>query len=283
MDLPELDNLSAFTVEVKNHIAHLELCRPDQLNTMNQDFWLELPKIIHAIDNASIARVIVLSSTGKHFTAGMDLSVFSNLEQADREESARSAEALRRWILQLQAVFNALEQCRLPVLAAIQGGCIGGGVDMIAAADCRYCTEDSFFVIKETQLGIVADLGTLQRLPTLMPEGLVRELAYTGRKMLAQEALESGFVNAVYADHSAMMTGVMAVAKQIASNSPLTVTGTKELLNYGRNHGVDEGLNYTATWQAGMFRNTDLIESMQAQQEHRKADYLPIGPLAFKL
>ncbi len=283
MDLPELDNLSAFTVEVNDHIAHLELCRPDQLNTMNQDFWLELPKIIHAIDNASIARVIVLSSTGKHFTAGMDLSVFANLEQVDKEEPARSAEALRRWILQLQAVFNALEQCRLPVLAAIQGGCIGGGVDMTAAVDCRYCTEDSFFVIKETQLGIVADLGTLQRLPKLMPEGLVRELAYTSRKMLAQEALESGFVNAVYPDHSTMMAGVMAVAKQIASNSPLTVTGTKELLNYGRNHGVDEGLNYTATWQAGMFRNTDLIESMQAKQEQREADYLPIEPLAFKL
>jgi enoyl-CoA hydratase len=154
---------------------------------------------------------------------------------------------------------------------------------MTAAADCRYCTKDSFFVIKETQLGIVADLGTLQRLPKLMPEGLVRELAYTSRKMLAQEALETGFVNTVYADHSTMMAGVMAVAKQIASYSPLTVTGAKELLNYGRNHGVDEGLNYTATWQAGMFRNTDLIESMQARQEQRDADYLPIESLAFKL
>ena len=129
----------------------------------------------------------------------------------------------------------------------------------------------------------MADLGTLQRLPKLMPEGLVRELAYTSRKMLAQEALASGFVNVVYADHSTMIAGVMAIAKQIASNSPLTVTGTKELLNYGRNHGVDEGLNYTATWQAGMFRNTDLIESMQAKQEQREADYLPIEPLAFKL
>mgnify|MGYP001376156339 CR=1 FL=1 len=283
MNLPELQNLSAFNVMVVDHVAHLELCRPDDFNTMNQDFWLELPKIIYAIDNASVARVIVLSSTGKHFTAGMDLSVFANVEEADDGEPARSAEALRRWILQLQAVFNALEQCRLPVLAAIQGGCIGGGVDMTAAVDCRYCTEDSFFVIKETQLGIVADLGTLQRLPKLMPEGLVRELAYTSRKMMAQEALQSGFVNAVYPDQSSMMTAVMAIAQVIASNSPLTVTGTKELLNYGRNHGVDEGLHYTATWQAGMFRNTDLIESMHAKQEQRDPDYLAIASLAFKI
>lgn len=281
--IPELENLKTFKVSIDNHIAHLQLNRPDQLNSMNADFWEELPRVVKAIDHASAARVIVLSSTGKHFTAGMDLEVFAQLGQRFELEQARCAEALRRWILQLQNVLSVLEQCRMPVLTAIQGGCIGGGIDMITAADCRYCTADSFFVIKETELGVLADLGTLQRLPKLIPEGLVRELAYTSRKMLADEALSSGLVNAVYPDQESLLAAVMEVAKSIAAHSPLIVAGTKEMLTYGRNHGVDEGLNYTATWQGGMFRVTDLAEAMNAAQERRDGDYAELESLDFKL
>ncbi|MDA8694347.1 crotonase/enoyl-CoA hydratase family protein [Pseudomonadales bacterium] len=281
--IPELENLKTFKVSIDNHIAHLQLNRPDQLNSMNADFWEELPRVVKAIDHASVARVIVLSSTGKHFTAGMDLEVFAQLGQRFELEQARCAEALRRWILQLQNVLSVLERCRMPVLTAIQGGCIGGGIDMIAAADCRYCTADSFFVIKETELGVLADLGTLQRLPKLIPEGLVRELAYTSRKMLADEALSSGLVNAVYPDQESLLAAVMEVAKSIAAHSPLIVAGTKEMLTYGRNHGVDEGLNYTATWQGGMFRVTDLAEAMSAAQERRDGDYAELESLDFKL
>ena len=171
----------------------------------------------------------------------------------------------------------------MPVLSAVQGGCIGGGIDMIAATDCRYCTADSFFVVKETQLGILADLGTLQRLPKLIPEGLARELVYTSRKMLADEALSAGFVNAVYPDQESLLDAVMAVAKAIAANSPLVVAGTKEMLTYGRNHGVDDGLNYTATWQGGMFRMADLSEAMTATHERRDGDYASLESLDFKI
>ena len=283
MTLPEFDNLNAFNVSIENNIAHLQLKRAEQFNSMNSDFWEELPRIVKAIDHASAARVIVISSTGKHFTAGMDLDVFAHLGQRFDLEPGRCAEALRRWVIQLQDILNVLEECRMPVLSAVQGGCIGGGIDMIAATDCRYCTADSFFVVKETQLGILADLGTLQRLPKLIPEGLARELVYTSRKMLADEALSTGFVNAVYPDQESLLDAVMAVAKAIAANSPLVVAGTKEMLTYGRNHGVDDGLNYTATWQGGMFRMADLSEAMTASHERRDGDYASLESLDFKM
>lgn len=283
MTLPEFDNLNAFNVSIENNIAHLQLKRAEQFNSMNSDFWEELPRIVKAIDHASAARVIVLSSTGKHFTAGMDLDVFAHLGERFDLEPGRCAEALRRWIIKLQDTLSVLEQCRMPVLSAVQGGCIGGGIDMIAATDCRYCTADSFFVVKETQLGILADLGTLQRLPKLIPEGLARELVYTSRKMLADEALSAGFVNAVYPDQESLLDAVMAVAKAIAANSPLVVAGTKEMLTYGRNHGVDDGLNYTATWQGGMFRMADLSEAMTATHERRDGDYASLESLGFKI
>lgn len=283
MTMPEFDNLKAFNVSIENNIAHLQLKRPEQLNSMNADFWDELPRIVKAIDHASAARVIVLSSTGKHFTAGMDLEVFADFGRRFELEPARCAESLRRLVIKLQDVFNVLEQCRMPVLSAVQGGCIGGGIDMIATTDCRYCTADSFFVVKETELGVLADLGTLQRLPKLIPEGLARELVYSSRKMLADEALSSGFVNAVYPDQESLLAAVMDIAKSIAAHSPLIVAGTKEMLTYGRNHGVDDGLKYTATWQGGMFRMADLAEGMAATQERRAGDFADLESLDFKV
>lgn len=268
-------------LEFNNKIAHLILNQPASLNSMNRAFWQELPAAIHAIDQAEDIRVLVISSTGKHFSAGMDLEVFSQPDpRMFGGEASRRAEFMRRLVLELQACFSALENLRMPVLAAIQGGCIGGALDLICACDSRYCTSDAFFTIKETELGITADLGTLQRLPKWISPGLVRELAYTSRHLLADAAKDCGLVNQVFPDQASMLTTVMEIAKQIAAHSPLAVAGSKAMLNYARDHSVADSLNYMATWQAGMFQATDLMESMQAKQAKRATDYAPLHSTA---
>lgn len=268
-------------LEFNNKIAHLILNQPASLNSMNRAFWQELPAAIHAIDQAEDIRVLVISSTGKHFSAGMDLEVFSQPDpRMFGGEASRRAEFMRRLVLELQACFSALENLRMPVLAAIQGGCIGGALDLICACDSRYCTSDAFFTIKETELGITADLGTLQRLPKWISPGLVRELAYTSRHLLADAAKDCGLVNQVFPDQASMLTTVLEIAKQIAAHSPLAVAGSKAMLNYARDHSVADSLNYMATWQAGMFQATDLMESMQAKQAKRATDYAPLHSTA---
>ncbi len=268
-----------FKVETSNHIAHVQLCRPDAMNSMNKAFWVELPQCLRDIEAAAEARVIVISSTGKHFSAGMDLAVFSDPKALPMGgDPGRMGEALRRLVLDLQNSLSALEQVRIPVLAAIQGGCIGGALDMVCAADSRYCSADAYFTIKETELGMTADVGTLQRLPKLMPQGVVRELAYTGRNFGAEEARALGFVNAVYESQQAMLDGVMAIAAKIAANSPLAVSGCKEMLNYSRDHSVDDSLKYMATWQSGMFRPEDMLKTFQAKAQQQLAEYPPLRP-----
>lgn len=265
---------TCFDVTIENKIAHLRLNRPDKLNTLITEFWTELPAIVRQIDEDAAARVIVLSSTGKHFTAGLDLSVLSGHGGGtEKVEIGRARANLRRAILRLQDALSVLEQARMPVLAAIQGGCIGGGVDMTSACDMRYCTEDAFFVIQEINIGIAADVGTLQRLPHLISHGLVRELAYTGRRMPAAEAQAAGLVNQIYPDQPAMLDGVMTIAREIAAKSPLAIWGTKEMLNYARDHSVADGLNHIATWQTGMFQTADTMEALRARRDKREADY----------
>jgi enoyl-CoA hydratase len=261
----------SITSVIEKNIAHIQLNRPDAFNTMDVDFWHDFPQIIDEINNESTARVIVISSTGKHFCAGMDLAVFTQANQHEKIEQGRKNEKLRRTVLKLQACFNALEKVRMPVLMAIQGGCIGGAVDMISAADCRYCTEDAFFSIEEINLGMTADLGTLQRLPKLISIGLVKELAYTGRRMPALEAKTAGLVNNIYADHQSMMAGVMSIAGEIATRSPLAVLGCKEMINYARDHSISDSLDYMAVWQSGMFQpQTDMMETFTAKAEKRR-------------
>lgn len=259
-------SFNSFKVTLADHIAHVQLSRPEALNSMNTDFWLELPQCMRAIEASGEARVIVISSTGKHFSAGMDLGVFTNPKTVPMTgDPGRMGENLRRTVLQLQACLSSLEEVRLPVLTAIQGGCIGGALDMVCAADCRYATADAYFTIKETELGMTADVGTLQRLPKLIPQGVVRELAYTGRKFSAAEAKTHGLVNEVYETQEAMLDAVMTIAKQIAAHSPLAVTGCKEMLNYSRDHSVEDSLKYMATWQSGMFRPNDMMKTFQAK------------------
>jgi enoyl-CoA hydratase/carnithine racemase len=269
----DFSGLTSLSVTIEDKIAHIQLCRPEKLNSMIPEFWAELPAVVRQIDLNSAARVIVISAQGKHFSAGMDLAVFSKMGKDFGGEPARAAERMRRMVLELQDSFNALESCRLPVLAAVQGGAIGGAMNMIAACDSRYCTEDAFFTIKETEIGMTADVGVLQRLPYLMPEGLVRELAYTGRKMDSAEAKTCGLVNQVFEDQETMLESVMSIAAKIAANSPLAVTGCKEMLNYSRDHSVADSLNYMATWQSGMIQMADIKESMEAGQQKRLPEY----------
>ncbi|MFM7067931.1 MAG: crotonase/enoyl-CoA hydratase family protein [Actinomycetes bacterium] len=274
--------VDCFEVSITDHVAHVQLCRPDSLNTMVPEFWTDLPRIVREIDDRAQARVVVISSTGRHFCAGMDLSVFAGegLSDGGVEEAGRRRAHLWMLVQKLQDSFTAFEQVRMPVLAAVQGGCIGGAVDMVTAADMRYCTADAFFCVQEINLGMTADVGTLQRLPKLIPEGIAREYAYTGARMPASEALRYGLVNRVFDDHEALLSGVMAVAQQIAERSPLAIWGTKEMLNFSRDHSVADSLRYMAGWQSGMFQPADMIEEMTAKGEGRSPQFegLPTRP-----
>jgi enoyl-CoA hydratase len=277
-----------FNVDIADNIAHLQLKRPDDLNTMVPEFWRELPDIVREIDDEAKARVIVVSSTGKHFSAGMDLSVFK-AAQGDAPskpmERGRLAANMRRSVLDIQQTFNILDQSRLPILIAIQGGCVGGAIDFASACDCRYATADAFFVVQEINIGMTADVGTFPRLCNLIPQGWVRELAYSGRRLAAQTAKEIGLVNEVFPDQKMMLAHVMGVAKDIAEKSPLAVHGSKVMINYARDHSIADGLDYIATWQAGMYNpETDMREALTARKEKRAGKFenlLPARKAAF--
>ena len=286
---------TCFEITLEDGEAHLQLSRPEARNSMIPEFWSELPAAVNELSDSGEARALVVSSTGRHFTAGMDLSVFTQPDSLfsggpDTDTNAGSGSAgapefgrvraeTRNLALTLQESFSCLEKARMPVLAAVQGGCVGGGVDMVSAADMRYCTADAFFCIQEINIGLTADLGTLQRLPRIIPDGLARELAYTGRRLTADEAKAAGLVNQVYPDHEAMLEGVLAIAQEIAARSPLAIWGSKEMLNYTRDHSVDDGLNYVATWQSGMFHPDDMAEVFAAKAEGRDPAFQNLLPV----
>jgi len=271
-----------FEVTIKNNIAHIVLNRPKKRNSMIHEFWDELPLIVKEIDSNSKARVIVLSSTGPHFTAGLDLSVFGSSiktstdanaqEKLQRQEGARFFDTVKY----MQEAFSCLDNCRLPVLAAIQGGAFGGGVDLITACDMRYMTADGFITIYEINIGMTADVGTFPRITKLIPEGVVKELAYTGRRLTAAEALTHGLINEIYPDHKTMLNGVLKIAAEIATKAPLAVYGSKRIINYARDHSTDDTLDYIGIWNASMLQSAEIKEAIKASAEKREGDFVDL-------
>ena len=271
-------NYESFKYSSEEGVGHLILNKGEDLNKMTMNFWYELPRILDEIDRDASLRVLILSSTGKHFCAGMDLKNFGTLgsdseKKTNVPDKARIGENLYRVAKELQDMLSKLEKLRIPVLAGIQGGCIGGGLDLVTAADMRFASKDAFFCIQEVNIGMAADIGTLQRLPRVIPEGKVRELAYTGRRMPAEEALEAGLVNKVYESHEEMISGLKEMAAVIASKSPLAVYGTKAILNFSRDHTIAEGLEYNALWSGAMLPQEDMAEAMMSNMEKRDPEF----------
>jgi len=261
-------------VTLEQSVAVVEFNRPGRANALDLPMWHELRDAMRWLDGTPEARVGVLRGAGAQFTAGIDLALLAGLsaETADPCDG-RARDKLRRAIIDMQDTISAIERCRKPVLAAIHGACIGGGVDIATACDIRYCSADAVFSVREVDVGLTADVGTLQRLPKLIGEGMARELAYTGRNVDGREALAMGLVNRCYDTPEDLAAGVGGIAAAIAAKSPLAVRGSKEMITYARDHTVADGLNYVATWNAAMLMSADLAEALAAMRERRPAKY----------
>ena len=268
--MAELPNLTRFTLTVDAGVAELTLAVPEALNRMPPAFWEELPAALDALEARGDVRVLIIASTGRHFTAGMDLSAFDG-SGGTPTDRGHAGERSRRHLLKLQDVFSRLERARFPVIAATQGGCVGGGVDLIAACDLRYCRADAFFVIQEINIGLAADVGTLQRLPKLM--------AYTGRRMFAEEAKASGLVNAVFEDQESLLSEVRKIARSIAEKSPLAIHSSKEIMNYARDHTLEDALRYQAVWMGALTQGGELAEAFRAQRAGETPSFKDLPPL----
>ena len=266
--------------EIDNKVGRITLSKPDEFNRMPPAFWSEFPDAIEEMDESGAIRALVISAEGKHFTSGMDTSVFTAGRSGPEYEAGRRGERSRRHIARLQDSFSVIERVRMPVIAAIQGACIGGGVVMISACDMRYCTSDAFFCIQEINIGMAADVGTLQRLPNLIPTGLMRELAYTGRRLFAEEAKSIGLVNEVYDTHSHMLEAVMSIAEEIAKKSPLAVASTKHLLGYGEEHSVSDTLDYQTLWMGSISQGGEMAKYFNAKQQGNEPEFDDLPPLS---
>ena len=273
-----MDKPSCFSLTTEDHIAHLVLSRPEALNTMGPTFWRELDELLTTLHREGTARALVVSSTGKHFSAGMDLQTFGGAIAMD-DASPEGRAAIFDLLTDMQHTFTKLEQLRMPVIFAIQGGCIGGAVDMVTAGCLRYCSADAFFCIQEINIGMVADIGTLQRLPKLLPMALVKELAYTGRRLSAERALAHGLVNAVLPTHEACVAEALQAAQDIASKPPVAIWGSKQVLHYARDHSVEESLQHMGWLQGAIWSNANVHEAIAAMKEKRPAQFPPLAPL----
>lgn len=263
---------------IEGHIAHLVLSRPEQLNTMHPTFWRELDEILTQLHREGNARVLVISSTGKHFSAGMALETFAGAIEMD-DQSPEGRAAVFDLLTDMQATFTRIEALRVPVIFAIQGGCIGGAVDMVTTGCIRYATQDAFFCIQEINIGMVADVGTLQRLPKLVPFAVVKELAYTGRRLGAAKAEQYGLVNAVFETPEAMLAAALQCAKEIAGKPPIAIWGTKQAVTYARDHSVEDSLRQMGWLQGAIWSNAHVRESIAAMKDKRAGSFSPLARL----
>jgi len=273
-----MNPLTCFSLSTTGHVAHLVLNRPEAMNTMHPTFWRELDAVLTEINNAGEARVLLISSTGKHFSAGMALETFGGAISMD-DQSPEGRAAMFDLLAGMQATFTKLETLRIPVIAAIQGGCIGGAVDLVTACCIRYATPDTFFCIQEIDIGMVANVGTLQRLPKLVPLAVVKELAYTGRRLSAQKALGYGLVNEVFDSAEAMLAGALQCAQEIAAKPPVAIWGTKQAIHYARDHAVDDALKQMGWLQGAIWSNPHVRESVTAMKEKRAGEFPALSPL----
>ncbi|MRD47664.1 enoyl-CoA hydratase [Caenimonas koreensis DSM 17982] len=270
--------MQCFELTEQDHIAHLVLNRPEAMNTMHPLFWRELDDTLTRLNREGTARALVISSTGKHFSAGMALETFSNAITLD-DSSAEGRAAIFDSLADIQSTFTKLETMRIPVIAAIHGGCIGGAVDMVTACCIRYATSDAFFCIQEINIGMVADVGTLQRLPKLIPLGVVKELAYTGRRLPAQKALAYGLVNEVFDSQEAMVAAALKCAQEIAAKPPVAIWGTKQVIHYTRDHSVEDALKQMGWIQGAIWSNAHVREAITAMKEKRAGEFAPLAAL----
>ena len=270
--------LTCFTLTITDHVAHLVLNKPEAMNTMHPTFWRELDSVLAQLHKGTQARVLLLSSTGKHFSAGMALDTFGGDGMMD-DQTPEGRAAVFDSLQSIQSTFSKLETLRIPVIAAIQGGCIGGAVDLVTACCIRYATAEAFFCIQEINIGLVADVGTLQRLPKLIPLGVVKEMAYTGRRMSAQKALGYGLVNDVFDTQDAMLGAALQCAKEIAAKAPVAIWGTKQVIHYARDHSVDDALRQMGWVQGAIWSNAHVAEAVSAMKQKRVAEFPPLAPL----
>ena len=277
-----------FTLDTDSQpgIAHLQLNRPERMNTMAPPFFPALRDAVRALDDAGRTRCLVVSSTGKHFSAGMSLEVFgSDRQHEDGDDgdpmlataTPRARLAFQQTLRRLMEAFTALDAARFPVVCAIQGGCIGGALDLATACDIRVCSADAFFTVQEINIGMAADLGVLQRLPKIVPPGIAREMAYTGERLGAERALQVGLVNAVLPDAAALQAHAMRLAQTIAAKSPLAIAGSKMALNHARDHSTASALEQMRLLQSAIFDTGDMKVAVEAWRGKRAGVFEDLG------
>lgn len=269
-----------FELSAQQGIAHLQLNRPERMNTMDPAFFPAVRDAVCGLDDEGATRVLVISSTGKHFSAGMALDVFGSGDALLDTDSARARLSFQYMLRKLIDCFSALDGARFPVICAVQGGCIGGALDLATACDIRLCSTDAFFTVQEIHIGMMADLGVLQRLVKIVPEGVAREMAYTGDRMNAERALAVGLVNAVLPDAASLLEHAMALARQIAAKSPLAIAGSKQALNHARDHGTPGALHHMSVLQSAIFDSAEMTEAISAWQGKRPGDFGALHPVA---
>ncbi|MEN9658339.1 MAG: hypothetical protein RL571_1804 [Pseudomonadota bacterium] len=262
-------------VNLSNAIALVTLNRPKKANSLNALMWQEIKAALNWCDQTAEVRAVVLNGAGRNFCAGIDLMMLAEIQTSLTSEcEARNRETIRALILNLQSCVSSLEHCRKPVIAAIHGACVGGGLDLVLAADFRYASTDASFSVREVAMGLVADVGSLQRLGRVVGEGIAREMTFTAMDMPANDALSVRLVNQVFVSPEECLAAAMRTASVIAAQSPLAVRGSKQVLNYSRDHSVSDGLEYVATWNGGMLLSADIKEAITAQMSGRAAQYL---------
>ncbi|WP_425989963.1 enoyl-CoA hydratase-related protein [Afipia sp. DC4300-2b1] len=262
-----------FRVEIEDQVATVTLSRPDYSNSLTGEFWDQFPIALEKTWDASAVRAIVLAGDGKHFCSGIDTAFISKMVVPPAAEAGR--QRVRVFIIgrKMQAVITSIANTPVPVIAAAQGACLGAGLDLFTACDLRYCTADAFFAIQEIQVGVADDIGALQRLPRLIPDGIAREMAFTGRKLTADRAKAFGLVSEVFETTEAMQLAVAKVAKEIAAKSPLAVWGSKQMLNYNYGHTTDDALHHAIMCGAAIFQPDDVLTSIDAMTQRQQPVY----------